>query len=45
MSVYSAHLCRSNFYLLRPRRVTWMEGVYVKSERFGTLNLGMLSLA
>ncbi len=34
---------------MRPRRVTWIktkrEGVYVKSERFGSLKLGMLSLA
>ncbi len=46
MAVWSPHLCRSNFYPLRPRRVTWIktkrEGV--KSGRSGAHKPDMLSL-
>ncbi len=47
MAVYSAHLCRSNPYPLRPRRVTRIKTkkAGVKSGCAGALKPGMLSLS
>ncbi len=47
MAVYSAHLCRSNAYPLRPRRVTWIKTKRkgVKNECSGTHKLGRLGLS
>ncbi len=47
LAVWSAHLCGSNFYPLRPHLVTWIktkrEGM--KSGCFGTLKPGRLGLS
>ncbi len=47
MAVYSAHLCRSNVYPLRPRRATWIdtEREGMRSGRYCTLKPGKLDLS